>query len=46
MAKGLEDKTYEVQLKSIHLFSQEQRRLRGGLFTFYGFLTREAESRS
>ena len=33
--KGLEDKMYKKQLRSLGLFSPEQRRLREGLMTVY-----------
>ena len=46
MVKGHEGKKYEEQLKSLGLFSPEQRRMRGGLMAAGSSLTRGAEGQA
>ena len=46
MVKGLEGKMCEEQLRSLGLFSPEQKRLRGILMATCSFLTRGAEGQA
>ena len=46
MVKDLEGNMYEEQLKSLHLFSPEQSRLRGGLMAACSSLARGAEGQA
>jgi len=41
--KGLKDKTYKQQLRSLGLFSLEKRRLRGDFIAVYIFLSSAVE---
>lgn len=44
--KGLEEKMYEEQLRSLDLFSLQKRKLRGDLIIIYSFFTRGPEEQA
>lgn len=46
VTKGLEEKMYEEQLRSLDLFSLQKRKLRGDLITIYSFFTRGPEEQA
>ena len=46
MVKGLEEKTYEEQLRSLCLFSPEKTRLKSLLLAAYHFFMRGAEGQT